>query len=171
MPARFHDQGGGTLGIDVLDVDDLEGDAEGEHLDETGEPFASADPLRSGVTGDHRLVFEDGRLNGRTLRDWLPEVVEDIVASVEPARIILFGSAARDEMGPDSDLDLLGGLDELDPADRAKLMGEIRFAIRAPVAIDVFVTDVDECERRRDVVGSMHYWPLREGEVVYERAA
>src|SRR5690606_20106517 len=105
------------------------------------------------VTGDHRLVFEDGRLNGRTLRDWIPEVVEDIVASVEPAQIILFGSAARGEMGPDSDLDLLVVLDELDPADRAKLMGEIRFAISAPMAIDIFVTDVGECERRRDVVG------------------
>lgn len=62
-----------------------------------------------------------------------PEVVDDIVASVEPARIILFGSAARDELGPGSNLDLLVVLDELDPADRAKLMGEIRFAIRAPV--------------------------------------
>ena len=50
-------------------------------------------------------------------------------------------------------------------------MGEIRFAIRAPMAIDVFVTDVDECERRKDVVGSLQYWPLREGEVVYKRPA
>jgi hypothetical protein len=39
------------------------------------------------------------------------------------------------------------------------------------MAIDVFVTDLAECERRKDVVGSLHYWPLREGEVVYERAA
>ncbi len=50
-------------------------------------------------------------------------------------------------------------------------MGRIRFAISAPVAIDVFVTDPVECERRKDVLGSMHYWPMREGVVVYERAA
>jgi predicted nucleotidyltransferase len=98
-------------------------------------------------------------------------VVEDIVTKVDPVRIILFGSAARDEMGPNSDMDLLVVLDELKSGERARLMGEIRFAIRAPMAIDVFVTDVDECERRKDVVGSLHYWPLREGEVVYERAA
>ena len=55
------------------------------------------------------------------------------------------------------------------PQKKIDLMGEIRFAISAPVPIDVFVTDPAECERRRDVVGSMHYWPLREGEVVYER--
>jgi predicted nucleotidyltransferase len=98
-------------------------------------------------------------------------VVEYIVSIVDPVRIIFFGSAARDEMGADSDLDLLVVLNQLDPSERARLMGEIRFSIRAPMAIDVFVTDVDECERRKDVVGSMHYWPLREGEVVYERTA
>lgn len=118
-----------------------------------------------------RLVSGSVRWDGRTLREWVPEVVEDIVSTVDPVRIILFGSVLRGEAGADSDLDLLVVLDELDPGDRARLMGEIRFAIRAPMAIDVFVTDVEECERRRDVVGSLHYWPLREGEMVYERAA
>jgi len=118
-----------------------------------------------------RLVSGSVRWDGRTLREWVPEVVEDIVSTVDPVRIILFGSVLRDEAGADSDLDLLVVLDELDPGDRARLMGEIRFAIGAPMAIDVFVTDVEECERRRDVVGSLHYWPLREGEMVYERAA
>ena len=37
----------------------------------------------------------------------LSELVRRIVESVRPLRIILFGSAAREEMGPDSDLDLL----------------------------------------------------------------
>lgn len=118
-----------------------------------------------------RAVFENGRWNGRTLREWVPEVVEDIVAAVDPVRVILFGSVVRDEGGPDSDLDVLVVLDDVDPEDRARLMGEIRFAVSAPVAIDVFVTDLAECERRQDVIGSMHYWPLREGEVVYERSA
>jgi predicted nucleotidyltransferase len=37
----------------------------------------------------------------------LQEIVRRIVAAVQPEKIILFGSAARQEMGPDSDLDLL----------------------------------------------------------------
>ena len=37
----------------------------------------------------------------------LEEVVRRIVKSVQPLRIILFGSAARGNMGPDSDLDIL----------------------------------------------------------------
>lgn len=35
------------------------------------------------------------------------ELVDRIVDAVHPLRIILFGSAARGEMGPDSDLDVL----------------------------------------------------------------
>jgi uncharacterized protein len=37
----------------------------------------------------------------------LDEVVKRAVAAAHPVRIILFGSAARGTMGPDSDLDLL----------------------------------------------------------------
>jgi hypothetical protein len=49
-------------------------------------------------------------------------------------------------------------------------MGTIRFAVTAPAAIDIFVTDLEEYERRKDVNGSMQYRPCREGEVVDERA-
>jgi predicted nucleotidyltransferase len=37
----------------------------------------------------------------------LEELVRRTVAAAHPVRIILFGSAARGDMGPDSDLDLL----------------------------------------------------------------
>ncbi len=37
----------------------------------------------------------------------LEELVRRIIAVAHPLRIILFGSAARDDMGPDSDLDVL----------------------------------------------------------------
>lgn len=116
-------------------------------------------------------VYRDGRWNGRTLSEWVPDAVSDIVRACNPIRVILFGSVARGEEGPDSDLDFLVILDRVDPGEKIELMGTIRFAISAPVPIDVFVTDPKECERRRDVVGSVHYWPLREGVVVYERAA
>lgn len=118
-----------------------------------------------------QTVYEEGRWNGKTLREWLPTAIDDVVRAFNPVRVIVFGSVARGEEGPDSDLDLLVVLDHVDPKDRARLMGAIRFAISAPVPIDVLVTDPEECERRRDVIGSMHYWPLREGEVAYERPA
>ena len=37
----------------------------------------------------------------------LDELVRRVVAAVRPRRIILFGSGARGELGPNSDLDLL----------------------------------------------------------------
>ena len=41
------------------------------------------------------------------LPESLKGLVERIVRTVQPRRIVLFGSAARGEMGPDSDLDVL----------------------------------------------------------------
>lgn len=40
-------------------------------------------------------------------KDKIDEIVRRIVATAHPLRIILFGSAARGEMGPHSDLDFL----------------------------------------------------------------
>ena len=37
----------------------------------------------------------------------LDEIVRRVIEVAEPDRIILFGSAARGQMGPDSDIDLL----------------------------------------------------------------
>jgi predicted nucleotidyltransferase len=116
-----------------------------------------------------QAAYADGRWNGKTLSDWVPDIVADIVRGFDPRRVILFGSVARGQETPDSDLDVLVVLDELDPTKRAELMGEIRFAISSPAPIDVFVTDPQEFERRGDVIGSIHYWASREGRVVYER--
>ena len=44
---------------------------------------------------------------GDEIPDVLDEVVQRIVAVADPEKIILFGPAARGELGPDSDLDLL----------------------------------------------------------------
>ena len=42
-----------------------------------------------------------------TFEGVLDELVRRIVEAVHPQRIVLFGSAARDRVGPDSDLDVL----------------------------------------------------------------
>jgi uncharacterized protein len=42
-----------------------------------------------------------------TLEDYRQAIVDWIVPAVHPRRIIVFGSAARGEMGPESDIDLL----------------------------------------------------------------
>jgi predicted nucleotidyltransferase len=67
----------------------------------------------------------------------------------------------------DSDIDLLVVLPRLDYSRRHELMVEMMLAVDPGVPVEVFPTDERECLRRRDVVGSRHYWPLREGKVVY----
>ena len=84
---------------------------------------------------------------------------------------MLVGSVARGDEGPDSDLDLLVVFGRIDPADRTRLISSIRRAISARAPIDILVTDLTEYERRKDIIGSMAYWPAREGKVVYERAS
>jgi predicted nucleotidyltransferase len=110
-------------------------------------------------------------VDGRTLAEWVPEVVRALVERFDPVRIILFGSVARGDDGPDSDIDLLVVLPRLDYSRRHELMAQMMLAVDPGVPVEVFPTDERECLRRRDVVGSRHYWPLREGKVVYERAS
>lgn len=56
------------------------------------------------------------RQSGEVPKDVLDDIVRRIVEVAKPERIILFGSAARGEMRPNSDIDLLvikGGDDDL----------------------------------------------------------
>lgn len=96
----------------------------------------------------------------------LDEIVRRIVMVASPERILLFGSAARGEMGPHSDIDLLvvkGG-----DYDRGRLTEEIYmslFGIGAPV--DVVVATPEEIERYRDCHAAVVAPALREGRVLH----
>ncbi len=53
-----------------------------------------------------RLVREadqgKARVNGRLLREWVPDIVDAIVERFDALQIILFRSVARGDDGPDS---------------------------------------------------------------------
>ena len=59
-------------------------------------------------------VDAEGRYDGLTLREALPFVVREIVDAFDPVELVVFGSVARGEEGPDSDLDLLVVFDRAD---------------------------------------------------------
>jgi predicted nucleotidyltransferase len=99
----------------------------------------------------------------------LPEAIERIVCRFDPLRIILFGSWARGDARPDSDIDLLVVLPEVE--NKRHTMVEIMRALNGlPASKDVLVTTPDEIRRRGDLVGDVLRPALREGKVVYERA-
>jgi predicted nucleotidyltransferase len=100
-------------------------------------------------------------LSNRTLR----EIVRRVVEVAQPERIILFGSAARGEMGPNSDVDLLVVKAN---AHRRQLAQQIyRNLIGVGQAVDVVVVTPDDIERYRNTHALIIAPALREGKVVY----
>jgi predicted nucleotidyltransferase len=96
----------------------------------------------------------------------LDEVVRRIVEVAHPDEIILFGSAARGEPGPDSDLDLL--VVKAGVPHRRRLAQQIYrrlFGIAVPV--DVVVVTPEDIQAFRDKVGTIIGPALRDGKRVY----
>jgi hypothetical protein len=60
--------------------------------------------------------------------------------------------------------------DHIDRAQKRPMMARIRSAIETFAPVDVVVSDRAEMAERSDDVGSILYWPAREGRSVYRRA-
>ena len=100
--------------------------------------------------------------------DLLDLIRERIVRGFQPLRLVLFGSRARGDAQPDSDVDLLVILPEV--ADKRATAIQIRRALRdLPVGKDVIVTTPDEIAERGQLVGSVLRPALREGRTIFER--
>ena len=96
----------------------------------------------------------------------LDEIIRRIVEVAKPEKIILFGSAARDEMNRHSDVDLLI---IKEGADVLELMGEIYMQLDgAGAAVDAVVVTPDDVERYKDSHAVIVKPALEEGRVVYE---
>jgi len=99
----------------------------------------------------------------------LKEIVRRILAVSNPEQIILFGSYARREPGPDSDLDLLV-IERGVTAPRQESV-RLRRALRGLlVPIDVIVATPQQVRRYRNTPGLIYGPALREGKVLYDRA-
>lgn len=98
------------------------------------------------------------------------EAVERILTAARPSKIILFGSLARGDSDAGSDVDLL--IIEPELVDRYQEMIRLRDAI-GPIGagVDVLVYSEEEAERRGQVPGTVVYWALKEGRVIYDAAS
>jgi predicted nucleotidyltransferase len=97
--------------------------------------------------------------------EMLCEIVRRIVAAVRPQKIILFGSAARGEMGPDSDLDLL--VIKACGHRRRTAMDIERSLIGIGTPTDIIVATPDDIECYKDTIGLIYRPALREGKTIY----
>jgi len=97
----------------------------------------------------------------------IQEMVRRIVEGFDPEKIILFGSQARGDAGPDSDVDLLV---VMNTASKRHTTRDIRVALDAMgMAKDVVVITPDEFERHKDIVGTIAHPAHHEGRMLYER--
>lgn len=98
----------------------------------------------------------------------LDDIIRRIVEVAQPEKIILFGSAARGDMGSNSDVDLLI---IKEGADALELMGDIYMNLDGVgAAVDAIVVTPDDVERYKDTHALVIKPALQEGKVVYEAA-
>jgi predicted nucleotidyltransferase len=99
-------------------------------------------------------------------QEHIEQLVKCVVEAVQPLKIILFGSAARDKTRPDSDVDLLvvmpEGVHRRETARYLyKLLGE------TGIAVDILVATPDDLERHQNNIGLIYRTVLEEGKEVY----
>ena len=94
------------------------------------------------------------------------QVVATIAEALHPTRIIVFGSRARGDARPDSDLDLLVIYDG--PMPKRELKIKIRELFPHPnFGMDLFVLTADEYERQKKVISTVGRAASQEGVVCY----
>lgn len=130
-----------------------------------GDRIAAVVPAQGRVARQTREVTQVAPDPTRDPR--VVDAVRRIVAAYEPVAVWLFGSAARGEAGPDSDIDLLVVVpDDAGPErTRAQLAYEV---LRGTgLAVDVIVCTRSYFERRRHLRASLPGTVAREGRLLH----
>jgi predicted nucleotidyltransferase len=97
------------------------------------------------------------------------QIIERICAVAQPERIVVFGSAARGDMGPDSDIDLL--VIEREPGDIWRETVRLHQALRGlGYPFDLIVMAADRFEESKAVIGGIAYPAWKYGKTIYEAA-
>jgi predicted nucleotidyltransferase len=98
----------------------------------------------------------------------LEHVTKTIVERFRPKRIMVFGSHARGDARPDSDLDLFIEMDtSRRPPERAIEVSEV-FGLRS-WPMDIVVYTPEEVRRLRSLNGTLLSVIEKEGKVLYEQ--
>ena len=99
----------------------------------------------------------------------LEEVVNRIVAAINPEQIVLFGSRARGDHGTSSDIDLLVVVDTTE--DRVGSCADAAYTslIGTGLPVDIVVRTRSFVDRFANLIGTVVRPALREGKVLYAR--
>ena len=96
----------------------------------------------------------------------IKKMTRRIAEHFQPERIVLFGSWARGEQTPDSDVDLLVIMPQVE--DRRALRVAMRRLVNGMgLPKDIIVLSSDEFETKRKIPGTIAYPADKEGKVLY----
>lgn len=106
------------------------------------------------------------RSAGRSIQSEIGKIVKRIVREFRPEKVILFGSHARGEAGPNSDVDMLVIMDCKGSKRETQLA--IRLALHEfRIAKDIIVTTPEEFAWRKEIPGTIERPAEREGKILY----
>ena len=109
----------------------------------------------------------------RSLRGDVPLVpralLDPVIAFFRPLQVIVFGSTARSDTGPGSDIDLLVIVDDDTPAEKVTLRAgwEARKSYHEPA--DVIPVRESVFRRNSSIAGTLSRAAVLDGVVVYDR--
>jgi len=99
----------------------------------------------------------------------IAEIVETIVNTVKPQRVVLFGSRASGHARQDSDYDLMVVMSEVE--NERTISRRLYRALldrRIPAAVDLIVVGAKTLQRHGDNPAYIYAQALREGKVCYD---
>jgi len=121
---------------------------------------------RCNAAGNTKMKVRPKRTTSQSVQRDIRKMVRRIVRQFHPERVILFGSHARGDAGPDSDVDLLVVMPV--PGSKREKQMEIQAVLRGvPVPVDVIVSTPEEFGWRQEIAGTIEYPAAREGKVLY----
>ena len=101
--------------------------------------------------------------------DLLDQIKDIIVSSINPQKIILFGSHAYGNPRKGSDIDILVVVDQLDGSRRGMRIKIRRLLRKYLIAKDIIVATVKDLEEWKNVPQAFLTQIIEEGRVLYER--
>ena len=120
----------------------------------------------NGLVGRPRVELIDGKVlyEGRSLVAWASRVADRIVERCDASRVILYGSVARGDDGPDSDIDLLVVMPIVGRRHDTSVgvLNELR---DFPVPVDITVVDPAHLDEEASVPGVVRA-AMREGRIL-----
>jgi predicted nucleotidyltransferase len=99
----------------------------------------------------------------------LDRIVKRIVHRFHPEHIILFGSRARGDAGPGSDIDLLVVM-PFQGSSFEKMLEIASSLGDSAIGVDIVVTRPEDFAWRKEFVGTIEYPASKEGRIVYARS-